>query len=186
MTARWFWYATALRNGKHLYADLHLALQPLFPLETSYFLSLLGKGWLVSKVPAVLHLVAYCVGLLLIARSSNLSDRQNALNLACAFFTSIAFVGYRFDDYHVLADAFQVYSIVVLLLLEKTTFAPRRRLGLAAVLGILSGLSLMSRPNDGAALVVGVGDCHSRSGCLRDASSPSHSSPLRLRSPSFW
>ena len=151
----WFWYAVLLRNGQRLYAGLHLALQPLFVLETASFLALLGKGWLASKVPALLHLVLYCVGLLLLARASNLSDRQKALILACAFFTSIAFVGYRFDDYHVLADCFQVYSLVVLLLLEKTT-SPLRRLGLASVLGILSGLSLMSRPNDGAALVVGV------------------------------
>src|SRR5258707_11725998 len=84
----WFWYATYLRGGKRLYADLHLALQPLFVLETASFLALLGKGWLVSKIPAVLHLVAYCFGLLLLTRQSNLPDRQKALILGCTFFFS--------------------------------------------------------------------------------------------------
>jgi hypothetical protein len=151
----WYWYAVSLHSGKRLYSDMHLALQPLFVLETASFLALLGKGWLVSKVPAVLHVVAYCVGLLLVARSSKLSDRQKALVLACAFFVSIDFVGYRFDDYHVLADCFQVYSLVVLLILEKTSESwPRQYL--VAALGALSGLSLMTRLNDGAALFVGV------------------------------
>ncbi len=151
----WFWYAVLLRNGQRLYAGLHLALQPLFVLETASFLALLGKGWLASKVPALLHLVLYCVGLLLIARSSNLSDRQKALVLACTFFTSIDFVAYRFDDYHVLADCLMVYSLVALLTLQQAS-APWPRLCLAAALGILSGLSLMTRLNDGAALFVGV------------------------------
>jgi hypothetical protein len=151
----WFWYAMFFHNGQHLYADLHLALQPLFVLETASFLALLGKGWLVSKVPAVLHLVAYCVGLLLVARSSVLSDGRKALILACAFLTSINFVAYRFDDYHVLADCFQVYSLVALLSLQQAS-GLGQRLRLTAILGILTGLSFTTRLNDGAALYVGV------------------------------
>lgn len=151
----WFWYATLLHSGRRLYADMHLALQPLFVLETASFLALLSKGWLVSKAPAVLHVVAYCIGLLLVARSSKLSDRQKALVLACAFFVSIDFEAYRFDDYHVLADCFQVYSLVVLLKLERTS-GEWRSVCMAAALGVLSGLSLMTRLNDGAALFVGV------------------------------
>jgi hypothetical protein len=151
----WFWYAVFFRGGQRLYSGMHLALQPLFVLETAFFLALLGKGWLISKLPAALHVVAYCTGLLLLARSSRLSDRQKALILACAFFISIDFVAYRFDDYHVLADCFQVYSLVTLLILQRTS-QPWRRYCLAAVLGLLSGLALMTRLNDGAALFVGV------------------------------
>jgi hypothetical protein len=151
----WFWYATLLHGGKRLYADMHLALQPLFVLETASFLELMGNGWLVSKIPAVLHLVAYCLGLLLLCRYSDLSDRQKALFLGCGFFISIAFEGYRFDDYHVLADCFEVYSLVALLMLQNSGSA-LRTLSLAAGLGILCGLSITTRLNDGAALVVGV------------------------------
>src|SRR5260370_3285208 len=111
----WFWYAVLLSSGKRLYADMHLALQPLFVLETTSFLALLGKGWLVSKIPALLHLVAYCFGLFLLARHSRLSDRQKALILGCAFFVSVTFEAYRFDDYHVLAECFELYSILALL-----------------------------------------------------------------------
>jgi len=151
----WFWYATFLHSGRRLYADMHLALQPLFVLETSWFMAVLGKGWLVSKVPAALHLVAYCFGLLLVLRASRLSDWQKALVLACAFFVSIDFEAYRFDDYHVLADCFEVYSLFVLLRLEEAAVG-WRGVGLAAGLGVLSGLSMMTRLNDGAALFVGV------------------------------
>jgi hypothetical protein len=151
----WFWYATYLREGKRLYSDLHLALQPLFVLETASFLALLGKGWLVSKIPAVLHLVAYCFGLLLLAKQSRLPDWQKSLVLGCAFFISIAFNAYRFDDYHVLADCLLLYSIVVLLMLQRSVKAGRS-LGLVVALGIMGGLLLTTRLNDGAALITSV------------------------------
>jgi hypothetical protein len=151
----WFWYATFFRNGKRLYSDMHLALQPFFVLETTAFLALLGKGWMVSKIPALLHLVAYCFGLLLLARHSRLSDREKALIQGCAFFVSITFEAYRFDDYHVLADCFGLYSIIVLLLLQKSVKA-ERSLGLVALLGVFTGLALTTRLNDGAALAVSV------------------------------
>jgi hypothetical protein len=151
----WFWYATFFLGGQKLYSGMHLALQPLFVLETASFLALFGKGWLISKLPAVLHLLAYCIGLLLLARASNLSGWQKSIVLACAFFASINFVAYRFDDYHVLADCFEVYSLVLLLKLDQAA-QPRHCGVIAAALGLLSGLSLMTRLNDGAALFVGV------------------------------
>src|SRR5580658_3982895 len=113
----WFWYATFLRSGKHLYSDMHLALQPLYVLENVSVMTLLGKGWLASKVPAVLHLVAYCLALLLLVRHSNLSDGKRGIVVGCAFFLSIYFEAYRFDDYHVVTDCFQLYSLVALLVL---------------------------------------------------------------------
>jgi hypothetical protein len=152
----WFWYATFLHSGKRLYSDMHLALQPLFVLETESFMALLGKGWLVSRVLAILHVVAYCVALLILVRRSDFSDGQKAVILGCGFFVPICFEAYRFDDYHVLADCFLLYSLVALLLLQK---AANTRTGilLASILGILSGLALMNRLTDGAALFVGVG-----------------------------
>jgi hypothetical protein len=151
----WFWYATFLRDGKRLYSDMHLALQPLFVLETASFLAVFGKGWLVSKIPAILHLVAYCFGLSLLAKRSELPDWQKAVILGCAFFISIAFIAYRFDDYHVLADCFLLYSIVLLLQLQESR-ETTRSLSLIAGLGILSGLSFTTRLNDGGVLALGV------------------------------
>ena len=150
----WTWYATLLHGGKHLYSDLHLLLQPLYVLETAWFLGL-GKGWMVSKAPAVLHLTAYCLGMLLLVRRSALTDRQKAVILGCCFFVSICFEAYRFDDYHVLADCFELYSLAVLLRMQKAT-SPRAVVLLSAILGVLSGLALTTRVNDGAALLVAV------------------------------
>ena len=151
----WYWYATLLRSGKHLYRDLHLELQPLYVLETAWFLGLLGKGWIVSKAPAVLHLVAYCAGLLLLVRRSNLSDGEKAVVLGCGFFVSICFEAYRFDDYHVLADCFALYCLAALLRLQRAS-TPRAVHLLGAVLGVLCGLTLTTRITDGAALLAAV------------------------------
>ena len=147
----WFWYATFLREGKRLYSDMHLALQPLYVLETATSLALMGNGWLVSKIPAVFHLVAYCLGLLLLIRRSSLQDRKKAVLLGCVFFLSINFDAYRFDDYHVVSDCFEIYSLVLLLTMHRSV-DEKRTFGLAVGLGILSGLTITTRLNDGAAL----------------------------------
>jgi hypothetical protein len=151
----WMWYALSLHNGQRLYADLHLALQPLFVLEAAAFLKLLGRGWLASKVPAVLHLVAYCAGLSLLARRSSLPDRQKAVVAGCAFFVSICSFAYRLDDYHTPCDCLVLYSMLLLLMLRETV-GVRRRLGLVAALGFLCGLATTLRINDGLALAFGV------------------------------
>lgn len=152
----WFWYARYLHHGQRLYADLHLALQPLFVLQTSWAQSLFGIGWLASKIPAVAELIAFCLGLLLLNRFSAWKDWQKAIVLTCAFIESVSFLAYRFDDYHVLADCFTVFSIYLLLLLTKKT-SPQRSLVYVATLGVLSGLALATRLNDGGALLVAVG-----------------------------
>ena len=151
----WFWYSFFLDSGKHLYGDMHLVLQPLFVLETNAFMAVLGKGWLVSKIVPALHLVAYCLGLFLLVRQSDFSDVRKAILLACSFFVSISTLAFAFTDYRALADCFVLYSLVALLSL-RTSSSVRRTLGLAAILGTLSGLALTTRPNDGCALFVGV------------------------------
>ncbi len=151
----WFWYSSFFDNGKRIYADMHLPLQPLFVLDTSAFRAVLGTGWLVSKIAPALHVVALCLALLLLVRQSALSDLRKAIVLVCCFFIFISTESYRFDDYHVVANCFVLYSLVALLSL-RTSSSVRRTLGLVAILGALSGLTLTTRPNDGAALFVGV------------------------------
>jgi hypothetical protein len=151
----WFWYSFFLDGGKRLYADMHMVLQPLVALETNAFMAVLGKGWLVSKIPAAINVVAYCLALLLLVRQSNLSDARKAIVLACSFFVSISAVAYQFADVRALADCFVLYSVLALLSL-RTSSSVRRTLGLVAILGALSALTLTTRPNDGCALLVGV------------------------------
>jgi hypothetical protein len=153
----WYWYAVFFRAGKRLYADMHLALQPLFVLETALSQAVFGISWLASKIPAILHLTSYCVAMLLLIRSARISDFQKAVVLGCAFFVSISFEAFRFDDYHVLADCFVLYSLLLLLLLPRATGI--RHLAYIATLGILTGLTLTTRINDGAALALAICIC---------------------------
>jgi hypothetical protein len=156
--AEWFWYARLLHSGARLYADLHLPLQPLFVLETDAWMQLFGVKCLVTEIPSVIHVLVFCLGIFLILRESGWPDWQKAIVLASAFLICIECTAYRFDDYHVVADTFILYSLVLLLMLAKTD-AARRQLGLAAGLGILSGLTITTRLNDGAALLVASGVC---------------------------
>lgn len=151
----WFWYAVLLRNGQHIYSDMHLPLQPLIVLETAIDIRWFGPGWLVSKIPAVLHALLFAFGLLLLARRSSATDRQRALMFGCAYFVSICSRIFRFDDYHVIADCCTVYALVILLALP-TQRSLKRILLFSGLLGIITGLAFENRLNDGGALLVGV------------------------------
>jgi hypothetical protein len=151
----WYWYAAFLNGGQRLYSDMHLPLQPFYVLESAGFMRLLGNGWLISKVPALVHLLVYALSLLLVVRYSDWPDLQKAAILGAAFLGSITSRLERFDDYHLLADSFQIYSVVLLLVLHKST-SLRRNLLIVAALGVLTGLSITNRANDGAALLLAV------------------------------
>ena len=151
----WFWYSSMFLEGKRLYADLHLVQQPLIVLETAVVMKLFGKGWLVFRIPAVFHVLAFCTALLILAGKSALSDGRKALLFACAFSVSISFNGDRFDDYHIFCDCFVLYAIITFLSLQTAT-RTRSRVALLAATGVLCGLALTTRLNDGAALLVGV------------------------------
>ena len=156
--ATWFWYATLFHRGAKLYADLHLVLQPLYVLEMDLWMNLFGRKVLVTEIPSVLHLLALCLGLILLLRESDWPDWQKAIVLASAFvFWTTAF-SYRFDDFHVTTEVFVLYSVILLLQVAKSDVL-RRRLGLAAAMGVLCGFAITSRVNDGAALLVATSIC---------------------------
>jgi hypothetical protein len=151
----WSWYAILLNGGKRLYRDMHLPLQPFYVLETAGFIRLLGNAWFISKLRDLVHLFVYALGLLLVVRYSDWPDLQKAAVLGCAFFVSISSRLERFDDYHLIADSFQIFSIVLLLMLHGSG-SRRRNLCIVAGLGVLSGLAITTRSNDGGALLLGV------------------------------
>jgi hypothetical protein len=156
--ATWFWYATLFHDGAKLYADLHLALQPLLILEMDVWMKLFGTKCLVTEIPSVLHLLVLCLGIFLLLRESDWPDWQKAVVLASAFVLWVAGTSYRFDDYHVTTESFILYSVGMLLLLAKTDSA-RRQFVLAAAMGVLCGFTITSRINDGAALLVTTVGC---------------------------
>jgi len=156
--ATWFWYVTLFQHGAKLYADLHLALQPLLILEMDVWMKLFGTKCLVTEIPSVLHLLVLCLGLFLLLRESDWPDWQKAVMLASAFVLCVAGPSYRFDDYHVTTESFILYSLVMLLLLAKTDSA-RRQFMLATAMGVLCGFAITSRINDGAAMLVATAVC---------------------------
>ena len=156
--AWWFWYASFLHGRSKLYADLHLALQPLFVLETAAWIKLFGTKCLVTEIPSVVHVAVFCLGIFLILQESDWPDWQKAIVLASAFLICVNCIAYRFDDYHILADILIYYSLALLLLLARTDVA-KRQFRLAAGLGFLSGLAVTTRLNDGGALLVATGVC---------------------------
>jgi hypothetical protein len=152
----WYWYARSLAVGQRLYSDMHLPLQPLFIEETAAFLMVFGKSWFASKIAPFLHAILFCAGFhFVLKRSHAISGVEKAVLICCGFFVSIGFVGYRFDDYHVVTDCTGLYAIVALLKLSEAE-TEQSRLAAAAIAGMLSGLSIVTRLNDGAALFVAV------------------------------
>ena len=148
----WYWYAAFLRNGTHLYSDLKIPLQPLMVLETEFFLALLGKSWLASKVPAVLNLLLYVLAMYLIASKARWPGQEKAIIIAAAFFVGIGFEGYRFDDYHVVASSLILYCTLLLLSLRKGETMLWRQYAIVAGLGLLIGLMFTTRVAEGVVL----------------------------------
>ena len=156
--ASWFWYARLLHSGSRLYADLHMALQPLMVLEMDAWMQVFGINCLEYQIPAVIHLLILCLGLYLLLRESDWPDWQKAIVIAGSFVFWVTGSSYRFDDYHVTTESFVLYSMLLLLLMAKTDNI-RRQVALAVSLGILCGFTVTSRINDGAALFVAVSIC---------------------------
>lgn len=156
--ATWFWYATLLHQGVKLYGDLHLALQPLYVLETDGWMLLTGRSTLAYEGLALVHVLVLCLGIWLLLKESPWPDWSKACIFAAAFFLDIYFLAVRFDDFHVVNDIFLLYSMIVLLRLYHAV-SSRKVLVWSAVAGILSGLSFMNRSTDGGTLLLAAGLC---------------------------
>jgi len=154
----WFWYATLLHQGVKLYGQLHLPLQPFYVLEVNAWMQLAGRKCIPYETLSVLHITALCVGLWLLLRESNWPDWQKAIVLGGTFFCVIHFNAYRFDDFHIVADNFVVYSLVLLLWLARAT-SEREEICLSIALGVISGLAILTRITDGGTLFAAAGFC---------------------------
>jgi hypothetical protein len=150
--AMWFWYASYFHQGVKLYANLHTPLQPLYVLLADAWIQMFGHKALVTELPSVLQAVLLAVGLWLVVRESNWPDWQKGVVIGTAFLLTVLANSYRFDDYHVLAENFILYSLFLLLLLARKETAKQQFL-LAAGVGVFSGLTITTRVTDGAALL---------------------------------
>lgn len=151
--AMWFWYATVFHRGAKLYSGLHTPLQPLFLLLTDAWMVMFGHKTIVTEIPSVLQILGLSFGMFLILRESIWPTWRKAIVLLGAFVLTVVGNSYRFDDYHVLAEEFVMYSIFLLLCLARTEIT-RRKVMLAAALGIVCGLATTTRVTDGMALLM--------------------------------
>lgn len=154
----WFWYARAFQHGVRLYADLHLPLQPLFVLEVDGWMHLLGIQTWAYELPSLLHALLLCGVLGWGLRYSDWLRAQKAVLLAACFCLTVVGDSYRFDDYHVVSEACILAGIGTLLAIARTDRSGRQ-LQLCAACGVLSGLSCMTRLNDGTAMAVTATFC---------------------------
>lgn len=135
----WYWYAELLRNGKTLYGSLKVPFQPLMVLQTEFFLLLLGKSWLASKVPTMIYLVLYVLGMYFIISNPKWRDWEKGVVLLGGFPLSIGFEDFRFDDYHVLGSVFILFSLLLLFQLP-SQIDSRSLYFRSSLLGVLVGL----------------------------------------------
>ena len=160
--AMWFWYATTFHHGARLYADLHIALQPLFVLLVDGWMRVFGQRLWVTQIPSLIEIVVMCAGTWLVLREAKageagLRDWQKGVVLLGTFALTVSGHSYRFDDYHVLTENLILYALLLLLWLTRVGEAEqsdgRRQMGLVVALGLVAGLSFTTRVTDGAALV---------------------------------
>lgn len=152
----WYLYGKLLARGVKLYADLKLPQQPLFILVTAGWSQLLGNSWVLSLFPTVLNLILFTHGYYLLARRSDWSEPQKAVVFLTGALAAIAWNSYRFDDYRVLTDVINLYAVICLLHLQQASVDPRLRWQWPLLLGVLCGLSFMTRANDGLMLFIAV------------------------------
>lgn len=149
----WFWYAQLFRDGHKLYGEMHFNQQPFFVLVTAAIQSIFGLSWLASKIPALLELLLYVAGLYRISMYAPVRAWNRALLISAAFLLTLAISYARFDDYHYPTYITILFSALLLLRYHRTE-QNRGEWVLAGLLGLLGGISLANRLNDGAVLVV--------------------------------
>ena len=154
--AMWFWYGTVFDHGAKIYSQLHTALQPLFVLETGAWLRIFGKNLFLYETPSLIHAFVLSLAIYLILKESPWPDWQKAIVLFATFVYIVAGHSYRFDDYHVIAEFLITYGLLLLLQMGRPGEVPRARrdLRLAGLLGLVCGLTIVTRVTDGAALTL--------------------------------
>lgn len=156
--AEWFWYATLLHHGVRLYADLHFPLQPLFPLEVSGWMQLVGKSNLAYQSLSLVHIFLFCLVTLLLLRESRWPDWRKAIIFLAVFVVDIFFVAIRFDDFHIVSDTL---CLAILFALLRVYHAEESNRGLlwSGFTGVLAGLCFTNRPTEGAMMILTAGFC---------------------------
>lgn len=98
----WFLYAQQIIAGGHLYADLHLNQQPLFPILAIFAIKFGNGSVLLDRLFYIFIPLLYVQVAYLISRTYQIDFLKRAVLLLFIFFGSSTFVAFRFDDYNSL------------------------------------------------------------------------------------
>lgn len=152
----WYLLDSLVLRGVKLYRDLHSPFQPFQLLESSGWRAILGGSWIASQVLFLVHLFLLTWGYFVLANRTALQAWQKTILFIGAFFVGTGFSGYHFGDYRVITDIAALYSLILLGRDEMPTGLIDRGSLIIAV-GLLSGISLMTRINDGLMLCLMTG-----------------------------
>lgn len=156
--AMWFWLATLVHHGTRLYRDLHFPLPPFFILLNDAWMVVFGRKTLAYESLSVVCMVGQVIGMWLLLRESEWPDWLKALLLFSSSAVIVFVNAYRFDDFHTICDCCALYTLLLLLYLQRAS-GMARQLALAAMLGVLAGIATTTHITDGAALIVSGAFC---------------------------
>ncbi|MEO6359640.1 MAG: hypothetical protein ABIO43_03575 [Sphingomicrobium sp.] len=149
----WVLYGREMRSGLRIYSDLNLNQQPMFPLISFISLIILPDGILAQKIAFALLILVH-VGLLfkISCRVASGLIERTILTLS-AYFVSIHFEAFRYEDYHALAQCLVLASFNLSLRHLDENIGPYRY---ATAQGVLFGLTFLTRVNEGIAIAGAV------------------------------
>lgn len=147
----WQLYAQQMLRGNRIYSDLGLNQQPLFPLISLVGEEIFPGDILLGKLVFVPVLVIYIGMMFYICRMSNQGVFFRSLLLLSAFFVSIHFEAFRFDDYHGLGGLLALASLCISTRFLRGDLA-LINFGIAQALVTMA--AALTRPNDGIALAL--------------------------------
>jgi hypothetical protein len=148
----WILYAQEIISGKKMYSELKMTAQPIFPLINTLTISIFGSSLVGQKFIFVIILVTYIHSLYLVVSLINANQLYKLIIFIGTFFVSIHFEAYRFDDYHVLANSFVMYSIFY-----SCRYLSTNKIIQLVPFGLLSTLTFLTRVNQGLAVILSFG-----------------------------
>ena len=135
-----------------MYSQLGMTAQPIFPLTNILGISIFGNSLIGQKFIFVILLAAYINSLYLLVSLISANGFYKFILFNAIFFSGIHFEAYRFDDYHVLANSFVMYSIFCCYRYLQTN-----KLFYVICFGVLSTLTVLTRVNQGLAVILSLG-----------------------------
>lgn len=149
----WILYGREISKGAKLYSDLNFNQQPIFPI-ISAFVASITDNILYHHLLYLPVLIFFITSLVLISKEVEENFHLRSLLMATIFFVAISFEAYRFDDYHALAQSGVLFAVA--LTIHKISKDDQRVIKFFFIQGILFGIVLLIRVNEGLVIMAGL------------------------------